>query len=212
MGARHEQQPPVKLFFAMMAAGPALLEKCERDLAALYGPTDLRGDLFAFDPFTDYYAKEFGTGLVKRIVSVEPLIPAEELVDVKIRTNQMEQDFVAPVGEGAPGEMCVPVGEGKPVREGPPAQKTGGAEHPRRLVNMDPGYLNLSKVVLASTKDHWHRLYVGRGIFEEITLSYRRMEGGFCPMQWTYPDYRDPERIAFFHRLRERYQAQLARP
>jgi hypothetical protein len=194
MGERHEPQPPAKLFFAMMAGDPALLEECERDLAALYGPSDLRGDVFSFDPFTDYYAREFGTGLVKRIVSVEPLISAEELVDVKIRTNEMEWDFAARVGEMAP------------------AQGRGGAEQPRRVVNIDPGYLNLSKVVLASTKDHWHRLYVGRGIFEEITLSYRRREGGFCQMQWTYPDYKAPERIVFFHRLRERYQAQLARP
>lgn len=84
----------------------------------------------------------------------------------------------------------------------------GGAEG--RSVNIDPGYLNLSKVVLASTKDHWHRLYVGRGIFEELTLTYRKKGGQYHPLEWTYPDYATENRLAFFARVREAYKKQLA--
>lgn len=77
---------------------------------------------------------------------------------------------------------------------------------PRR-VNLDPGYLDLGKVVLASTKDHAHRVYVGAGIYAEVTLRYRRRQ--FQPWDWTYPDYRLPETCGFFDRLRERYKIDL---
>ena len=83
----------------------------------------------------------------------------------------------------------------------------------QRRVNIDPGYLDLAKVVLASTKDHSHRLYIDDGIFAEVTLRYRQHT--FQPWEWTYPDYRVPTTITFFHQLRELYKAQrppLSRP
>jgi len=80
----------------------------------------------------------------------------------------------------------------------------------QRRVNVDPGYLDLAKVVLASTKDHSHRLYIGDGIFAEVTLRYRQR--AFQPWEWTYPDYRAPATLAFFQQLRELYRAQLRRP
>lgn len=77
----------------------------------------------------------------------------------------------------------------------------------QRRVNVDPGYLDLAKVVLASTKDHSHRLFIGNGIFAEVTLHYR--QHAFRPWEWTYPDYRLPATLAFFQQLREVYRAQL---
>jgi hypothetical protein len=77
----------------------------------------------------------------------------------------------------------------------------------RRRVNIDPGYLDLAKVVLASTKDHSHRLYIGDGIFAEVTLRYR--QHAFQPWEWTYPDYRVPATLTFFHQLRALYKYQL---
>ena len=71
-----------------------------------------------------------------------------------------------------------------------------------RRINIDPGYLSLAKVVLATTKDHAHRLYVGGGIFEEVTLQYHRT-GGYQPWPWTYPDYQTEIARTFFLRLRE---------
>lgn len=56
-----------------------------------------------------------------------------------------------------------------------------------RNVNVDPGYLAPGKLVLASTKDHEHRLYLRDGIYAEMTLRVRA--GRFCPWEWTYPDY-----------------------
>jgi len=76
----------------------------------------------------------------------------------------------------------------------------------QRRVNIDPGYLDLAKVVLASTKDHSHRLYIGDGIFAEVTLRYRQHT--FQAWEWTYPDYCTPTALTFFHQLRELYKRQ----
>jgi len=77
----------------------------------------------------------------------------------------------------------------------------------RRAVNIDPGYISLSKLVLATTKNHWHRIYIGQGIYAEVTLPFRH--GAFQPQEWTYPDYRTPESLAFFSAVREHYRQQL---
>jgi hypothetical protein len=58
-----------------------------------------------------------------------------------------------------------------------------------RRVNIDPGYLSRDKLVLASTKDFYHRLYLGDGIYGEVTLHFRR--DVFRYFSWTYPDYKE---------------------
>lgn len=77
----------------------------------------------------------------------------------------------------------------------------------KRLVNLDPGYVASARVVLASTKDFAHRLYLGQGIYGEVTLLFR--QGKFDPLPWTYPDYRSESYHQFFYELRRRYSAQL---
>lgn len=75
-----------------------------------------------------------------------------------------------------------------------------------RCVNLDPGYLSLAKVVLASTKDNIQRLYLGKGIYAEITLYYKNFS--FQPFQWTFIDYKE-KYIPFFNDLRKIYANQL---
>jgi hypothetical protein len=77
----------------------------------------------------------------------------------------------------------------------------------RRRVNIDPGYVSLGKLVLASTKDHAHRLYLGQGVYGEVTLTYQR--GRFRPWPWTYPDYASERYCELFDEIRRRYKAQL---
>jgi hypothetical protein len=77
----------------------------------------------------------------------------------------------------------------------------------RRRVNLDPGYLSPAKLVLATTKNHGHRIYLGSGIYAEVTLQYR--DGAFCPWPWTYPDYATPRYRELFAALRQRYLRQL---
>lgn len=65
----------------------------------------------------------------------------------------------------------------------------------KRPVNLDPGILTLHNLVLATTKDYSHRIYLGDDIYAEVTLIYH--QGRFQPLPWTYPDYRIPECINF---------------
>ncbi len=77
----------------------------------------------------------------------------------------------------------------------------------RRMVNIDPGYLAQEKIVLATFKNFSHRIYIGRGVYADLTLLYRK--GRFVPLEWTFPDYREPEVQSFFKKARERYVEQL---
>ena len=77
----------------------------------------------------------------------------------------------------------------------------------RRTVNIDPGYLTLAKVVLATTKNFQHRLYLGNGIYAEVTLRWRK--GTFSEWEWTYRDYRRDESIRFFNELRDIYRKRI---
>jgi len=77
----------------------------------------------------------------------------------------------------------------------------------RRKINIDPGYINMSKLVLASTKDFCHRIYLCRGIFAEVTLVYKK--GSFTSWEWTYPDYRAQEYINIFNQIRQEYASQI---
>ena len=70
-----------------------------------------------------------------------------------------------------------------------------------RRVNIDPGYVAPLKLVLATTKDAAHRVYLGDGIYAEVTLVFER--GTFRPRPHTYPDYAEPEAIAFFDLVRK---------
>jgi len=69
-----------------------------------------------------------------------------------------------------------------------------------RSINIDPGYVARDKVVLATTKDFYHRLYLADGIFGEVTLHYRK--GMFRYFSWTYPDFRDEAVLQFLERVR----------
>jgi len=125
--------------------------------------------------FTDYYEREMGPGLKRRFVSFADTIDPGELSRIKLRTNELEREFA---GADAP----VP-----------------------RPVNLDPGYVCGSKLVLASAKDRAQRIYLGQGIYAEITLACRK--GRFLPVETTYPDYRSREYIEFFEEVRRRHLA-----
>lgn len=76
----------------------------------------------------------------------------------------------------------------------------------KRMINLDPGYIDLAKLVLASTKDYSHRIYLKNGIFAEITLVFKGKS--FMPQEWTYPDYRTKEYIEILNKIRGIYAAQ----
>lgn len=81
------------------------------------------------------------------------------------------------------------------------------SENGQRLINIDPGYISLEQVVLATTKGYSHRLYLGQGIYGDLTLVFG--EGTFKTLPWTYPDYGSSESIAMFNAWRDQYKRAL---
>jgi hypothetical protein len=72
-----------------------------------------------------------------------------------------------------------------------------------RQVNIDPGYISAAKLVLATTKNYMHRVYMGKGIYGDVHLKVSNRR--FVPNEWTYPDYQTPEALAFFDKVRQDY-------
>lgn len=66
----------------------------------------------------------------------------------------------------------------------------------RRNINLDPGYLTPAKIVLASTKDYSHRIYLKDGIYAELALVFKKNR--FFPHLNTYRDYQDERYIDIF--------------
>jgi hypothetical protein len=77
----------------------------------------------------------------------------------------------------------------------------GLSKQGRRRVNLDPGYVTLHSVVLASHKERGHRIYLGSGVFAEVTLLYQ--QGRYRPLPWSYADYRTGIAQRFFLAARE---------
>lgn len=86
-----------------------------------------------------------------------------------------------------------------------------------RKVNIDPGYVALDKMVLATTKGGTYRIYLGKGlpspfskglgIYAQSTLYFEK--GSFCPWPWTYPDYRTQMAVEFFNKVRAEYKSAI---
>lgn len=168
---------PVKLIVGMIAADKTRFPVAVDRLTGSYGPPDCWSEEFPFD-FTRYYEGEMGTGLRRRFVSFARLVDPGRLADIKCATNELEREL----GALRNGTVC-------------------------RTINLDPGYLELAKLVLATTKNSAHRVYLGKGIYAEVTLQYR--QHAFTALPWTYPDYRTTAYHRFFVEVRRRYHEQL---
>ena len=77
----------------------------------------------------------------------------------------------------------------------------------QRRVNIDPGYLLPERFVLATGKNFTHRIYIGQGIYADLTLIYQK--GAFRTLPWTYPDYADKHLIDFLTLVRKKYMLDL---
>ena len=93
------------------------------------------------------------------------------------------------------------------IKEETNALEMQWAKGAERRVNIDPGYLARSRFVLATGKDHTHRIYLERGIYADLTLIFT--QGGFQRLPWTYPDYAGPVLRGFLEKVRQRYLVDL---
>ncbi len=168
---------PVKLLIALLAADTALFAQATTRIEAAYGRIDLESPVFPWET-TDYYQTEMGGHLLRRFVTCEQLIRPEDLIRLKREANEMEYAFASPPGPSSP-----------------------------RRLNVDPGYIDTTKLVLASTKAQAHRIYLSQGIYAEVTLLYHH--GTYQPFIYTYDDYRWSETYEFLKQARKKYLGQL---
>ena len=163
----------VKLISSLFSAQKDLIDDVIANLVSRFGPPDWTSSMLPFDR-TRYYAREMGWPLYRRFISFHNLIRPEQIVDIKLITNDIEG-----------------------------SHRAAG----RRRINVDPGYVSLERLILATGKNYTHRIYLSKGIYADLTLMYHK--GSFRPLGWTYRDYADPDVIACFNRVREQYKRQL---
>ncbi|MBP1597612.1 MAG: hypothetical protein H6Q05_2989 [Acidobacteria bacterium] len=126
---------------------------------------------------THYYDDAMGSPITRSFLAFRNLIPADQLADVKEETNALEAELAL---------------EYRQVR---------------RPINLDPGYLEESKIVLASTKNFYHRILLAGGIYGEVTLHFSG--GAWQSFPWSFPDFRSGRYDEIFTRLRQVYRKQL---
>jgi hypothetical protein len=79
----------------------------------------------------------------------------------------------------------------------------------KRKINIDPGYIAPEHLILATGKGYYHRPYLGKGVYADLTLVYRNKE--FKPLEWTYPDYGSQNLRKLFKKLRDKYMLDLGK-
>jgi hypothetical protein len=132
----------------------------------------------AFDfDLTDYYEKDMGPGLKRRFMSFGRLAGPEKLAEIKIETNGLEARLREEAGTTL------------------------------RAVNIDPGYLTASALVMATAKDFSHRVPLAHGIYAHLEFMFTKTDVRF--LEWTYPDMRRDGQRLFFLEVRRRYLEQL---
>jgi hypothetical protein len=163
---------PCLLLLAASSRYAPALQWAGEQLQNHFGRLALASDSFDFTE-TDYYTPTMGAGLKKQFFACERLIDPAALAAIKRQTNDWEAEYAARAHQPEP-----------------------------RPLNLDPGYITPAKLVLASTKDHAHRIYLQQGIYAEVTLSFRA--GRWQPHEWTYPDFRRDDYQTFFSACRAR--------
>jgi hypothetical protein len=126
---------------------------------------------------THYYDRELGSPIYRYFLGFSKLIGPEEIAGIKVKTNGVEAAL---------------------ARDNPVVP---------RPANLDPGYLEQSKIIVASTKNYYHRIYLSDGVYAEVTLHFE--DGRWKTLPWTFPDFRNGIYNPFFVELRNVYRDQL---
>ncbi len=126
--------------------------------------------------YTDYYKKQMGGVLKRKFISCLSLYPPDKLSEIKLRTNILEEEIALEI------------------------------KAKKRVVNIDPGILSASALIMATVKDFSHRIPMQKGIYGHLEFLFGKKAVKILP--WTYPDYRSPEYHDYFLNVRELYLKQ----
>jgi len=170
----------VKLFFGLLSSDHELLELCQAKLLERFGPMDMITEMVPWN-HSEYYRTEMGDNLLRQFIFPERLHPPDCLPQIKREVIDLEAVWSTLVC----GKNC-------------------------RRINIDPGYLTEAKVVLSTTKDYSHRLYIGGNVYAEVELKYQKERRAFVALDHTYPDFRNAQIISWFNKAREKLHATIA--
>jgi hypothetical protein len=172
---------PVKLIVGMLSQAEILFGEAEEKMQEQWGEIDRVSDVMPFE-HTDYYFGQMGKPLRRKFVSLARLIDPGELAEIKHQSNDWEAELSR--------------------------SEAGRALGVARPINLDPGYVDPSKLVLATTKNYSHRIYIGDSMYAEATLRYH--QGRWKKWDYTYPDYGSGEYDEFLTEVRNRLMEQLS--
>ena len=168
---------PVVRFCGLISRHPDAIQWAMEKISKEWGAPVLQSVPIPFEA-GGYYRSSMGDDLMKTLVAFEGFLDPAGLADWKLLTNQWEADYASL-----------------------------GRHEETRPLNLDPGYTSQAKLVLATTKDRDHRIYLREGIFAEVTLTYVRKK--WEHHRWSYPTYRGAEVASFSQQCRERLRRHL---
>jgi hypothetical protein len=153
-------------FLAVFSRHQSHLDWCWERVRQVWGELISISAPFAFAE-SEYYRPTMGGQLVKQFAVLDRSYDPAMLATDKLLTNRWEEEVKLALV----------------------------ADEPRPL-NIDPGYMTLTKLVLASTKNREHRVYLRDSVYAEVTLGFRDQR--WQPMPWTYPDYQRNDFLDYF--------------
>ena len=168
---------PVKLIIGILAANHNCLHAAADLVSDKFGKVDFSSEVWPFTQ-TDYYKEQTGPRILRQFISIKRLIEPCLLAKIKSRTNKLEQKLAK--------KLALPL---------------------TRPVNLDPGIIEPSKLVLATTKNFSHRIYIGKKMYAEVTLIFDK--GNWRTQFYTYPDYKQQCYFDFFDKVKIRLLEQL---
>lgn len=173
-----KQHPPCVQLIAAFSRHETGLEWLWAKVAAQLSPIALLSPVF---PFTEslYYRSTMGDTLKKQFAILAGWYDPADLAKHKLMMHEWESDLAKSF-----------------------------ASDVERPLNIDPGYMSMTKLVLASTKNREHRIYLRDGIYAEVTLAFRDQH--WQPLPWTYPDYQRDDFRVFFHEGRKHLAKNVA--
>lgn len=173
-----KMHPPCVQFIAAFSRHESALEWLWDRVTREIAPIAMKSSLFPFSE-SAYYHRTMGDSLKKQFAILSSWYDPAELSSHKLLMHDWEDHL----------------------------QKEGTFAETRPL-NIDPGYMSMTKLVLASTKNREHRLYLRDGIYAEVTLAFRDQH--WQPMSWTYPDYQRADFRLFFQDCRSHLAKNVA--
>lgn len=180
--AQPQPAPLVKYIIAVLYSIESSLQNVLPLLAQRWGRIDYQSKPYPFDQ-TDYYKEEMGDNLHRVFISFEQLRSPEDLVTAKLWCNELEANLsLTPNASPAKGK-----------RE-------------KRTINLDIGYLDHNKIVLASVKGLGQKIYLSQGIYADLVARYGH--GRYQPFEWTFPDFKAGRYDADLTIIRQRYLEQ----